>query len=124
MKQPVRISEAEWELMKLLWLESPQTAQELAAKVASVWAESTVKTLLNRLVQKKALSYEAAGKAFRYSPAITQDECRAAESVSFLNRVFDGSLSPMLAHFVESSQLSDAELAELERLVRRKRKKP
>jgi BlaI family transcriptional regulator, penicillinase repressor len=124
MKRAVRISESEWEVMKVLWERSPQAAQEVAAALANDWSESTVKTLLNRLVRKGALTYETAGKAFRYSPAISQEDCRAAESASFLNRVFDGSLSPMLAHFVESSRLSDAELAELERLVRRKRKKP
>jgi len=123
MKQPVRISEAEWEVMKLLWQRAPQTAQELAAELAGTWTESTVKTLLNRLVRKGALDYETAGKAFLYSPTITQSECRAAESASFLERVFDGSLSPMLAHFVESHSLSDSELAELEKLVRRKRRK-
>jgi BlaI family penicillinase repressor len=124
MKPAVRISEAEWEVMKMLWERAPQSAQEVAGRLAGQWSESTVKTLLNRLIRKGALSYETAGKAFLYSPTISQSECRSAESTSFLNRVFDGALSPMLAHFVESNKLSDMELAELERLVRRKRKKP
>lgn len=122
MKRVVRISEAEWEVMKILWERAPQSAQEAAGRLAGAWSESTVKTLLNRLVRKGALSYETAGKAFLYSPAISQDECRAMESASFLDRVFDGAVSPMLAHFVASNGLTDAELAELERLVRRKRK--
>ncbi|HEY5792765.1 MAG TPA: BlaI/MecI/CopY family transcriptional regulator, partial [Chthoniobacterales bacterium] len=111
-----------WQIMKLLWRRSPQTAQELVRELAASWSESTVKTLLNRLVRKGALRHEKEGKAFWYSPAVTEAECRAAESATFLNRVFDGALSPMLAHFVESSSLNDEELAELERLVRRKRR--
>lgn len=123
MERTVRISEAEWQVMKLLWSRSPQNAQELAGALSKDWTESTVKTLLNRLVKKGALTYEVAGKAFLYSPAISQGECQAMESASFLDRVFDGALSPMLAHFVESDGLTEDELEELEKLVRRKRKK-
>jgi BlaI family transcriptional regulator, penicillinase repressor len=123
MKARPRISEAEWEIMKRLWQSAPQSALQLASELAGTWTESTVKTLLNRLVRKGALTYEAQGKAYLYSPAVSQEECRAAESISFLERVFDGSPSPLLAHFVNTHPLSDAELAELEKLVRSRRKK-
>lgn len=108
--------------MKLLWERSPRTASELAAATSSDWSESTVKTLLNRLVRKGALRYRREGKAFFYSPRVSEEECRAAEGASFLDRVFGGSLAPMIAHFVERSDFTDEELAELERLVRRKRR--
>lgn len=124
MKPPPRISESEWRLMKLLWRRSPQTAQELAQATAAEWSESTVKTLLTRLVRKGALRHRKEGKAFLYAPAITEEKARSAESSSFLRRVFDGSLSPMLAHFVAEHDLSEEELREIESLVKRKRRKP
>lgn len=118
------ITEAEWQLMKRLWRRAPQTAQELAADLTQSWSESTVKTLLNRLVRKGALRTEAEGKAFRYFPVLTEAESRAVESRSFVQRLFDGALSPAVAHFVEAHEWSDEELAEIERLVRRKRRRP
>lgn len=123
MKLRARITEAEWRLMKLLWARSPLTAQDLAQATAKEWSESTVKTLLNRLVRKGALEHRKVGKAFLYSPAVSEEDCRALEGASFIERVFGGSLSPMIAHFVESGNLTDDELADLERMVRRKRRK-
>lgn len=108
--------------MKLLWAHAPRTAVELAEATSRDWSESTVKTLLNRLVRKGALGYRREGKAFLYSPLVSEEECRTAEGASFLERVFGGSLTPMIAHFVERNELTDDELAELERLVRRKRR--
>jgi BlaI family transcriptional regulator, penicillinase repressor len=121
MKPVPHLSEAEWEVMKLIWrrASATSTASELAAELAGPtgWSESTVKTLLNRLLKKGALSFEKLGKSYLYFPVIAEEECRSAATDSFLNRVFDGSLSPLLAHFVSSQKLSVTEIGELERLL-------
>ena len=125
MKQPPRLSEAEWEVMKVVWQRSPgpSSASEVIAALSrsTVWSAATVKTLLNRLLHKGALRHEKAGKAYLYFPACTEKACRGAATESFLQRVFDGSLSPLLAHFASSRRLSRAELDELESLLRKKK---
>ena len=120
MKAAPRISEAEWEVMKVVWKQSPSLAQDIiqALTTNARWSPATVKTMLNRLVGKGALQFERTGKSYLYSPAVTEAECRAAEADSFLNRVFDGSLSPMLAHFVRSRRLTQKELDSLEQILR------
>jgi len=124
MNETPRISEAEWEVMKICWSKSPITSQEVvdALSTRQEWHPKTVKTLLNRLVKKSALGYQKAGRAYLYQPLVSESDCVTAESKSFLDRVFGGSLQPMLAHFVESRRLSPAEIAELKDLLKRKDK--
>jgi BlaI family penicillinase repressor len=125
MDQTPRISEAEWEVMKICWSKSPVTSQEVIEALASKhdWHPKTVKTLLNRLVKKRALGFEKDGRAYLYQPLVSENDCVSAESKSFLDRVFGGSLKPMLSHFVESRKLSPAEIAELKSLLKRRDKK-
>jgi BlaI family penicillinase repressor len=120
MKAP-RISEAEWQVMKVVWKRPGVAAQEIidALHGTASWSPATVKTLLNRLVKKKALSFEKEGKSYRYSAAVAEEACREAEAESFLNRVFGGSLAPMIAHFAEARRLTKAEREELEKLLRK-----
>lgn len=121
MKAALRISEAEWEVMKAVWKHgAPCLAQEIIQALAAnaKWTPATVKTMLNRLVGKGALRFERTGKSYLYSAAVTEAQCRAAEADSFLNRVFDGSLSPLLSHFVRSKRLTQKELESLEQLLR------
>lgn len=123
MELPPRISDTEWEIMKILWQRSPLNSQEIIASLTSQdpsWHPKTAKTLLNRLVKKKALAYEQAGRAYLYRPLVQEGDCVRAEAESFLQRVFGGSLQPMLAHFVEQNKLSPKELAELKRLLEKK----
>ena len=110
--------------MKVVWKQaSPTLAQDIIHSLAqhTTWSAATVKTMLNRLVAKGALQYERAGKSYLYSAAVTEGECRAAEADSFLKRVFDGSLSPMLSHFVRSRRLTQKELDALEQILREKK---
>src|SRR5579862_8704416 len=95
------ISETEWEVMKVLWAKSPLSAQEIidALSTHDKWHPKTAKTLLNRLVKKQALGFSKEGRAYLYRPLVAESECIAAESESFLERVFGGSLKPMFAHF-------------------------
>jgi BlaI family penicillinase repressor len=125
MNKPPRISESEWELMKICWSRSPITAQEIIDTLAARddWHPKTVKTLLNRLVKKRALGFKKESRAYLYYPLVAEKDCISAESESFLERVFGGSLQPMLAHFAESRALTPEEIAEIKKLLKGKEKK-
>jgi BlaI family penicillinase repressor len=88
---------------------------------SSKWSPSTIKTLLNRLISKGALRFKKAGKSYLYSAAHSEEECRAAEANSFLDRVFDGALLSMISHFIRSRRLTQNELASLKRVLQEKK---
>jgi BlaI family penicillinase repressor len=119
-----QIADSEWEVMKVLWKKSPLTAREIIDALAAVkdWMPKTVKTLLNRLVKKGALSFVTAGKNYIYSATVTQAECARAESKSFLRRVYDGSPTPMIAAFMEEEELTPEDIKELKRILDKKAK--
>ena len=98
--------------MKAVWQASPATADDIIERLPD-WHPKTARTLLNRLVKKGALSFEKEGRVYFYKPLVTERECIDAASESFLERVFGGSLKPMLAHFVEHKKLSAKEIREL-----------
>ena len=115
-----RISDTEWEVMKVVWTEGPNPADvviEQLQKQDPTWHPKTAKTLLNRLLKKKALGYDKQGRAYIYRALVNEKECQDAVSKSFLARVFGGSLKPMLAHFVERKKVSPKEVAELRRIL-------
>ncbi|GMW03809.1 MAG: hypothetical protein AMXMBFR84_49430 [Candidatus Hydrogenedentota bacterium] len=113
------ISDAEWVVMRVLWDHSPRTANEVveALERNTTWNPRTIKTLLNRLVKKKALGYQADGRVYRYYPLVQEAESVREESRTFLQRVYRGALTPMLAHFLESEKLSKSDIDELRRLL-------
>jgi BlaI family penicillinase repressor len=121
------ISEAEWEVMRVVWesgRENPLTAQQVVDALASRkdWSVRTIKTLLNRLVKKNALGFEEEGKRYRYWPKVTQEQCVRSESRSFLHRVFGGQAAPMLNYFVTHAKLSADEIAQLKKILSKKEK--
>jgi BlaI family penicillinase repressor len=123
MPNPIpKISDAEWVIMKELWRVQPQTAGQIAEALAgrTSWSLNTIKTLINRLVTKRALAFVKQGREHLYHPVVTEATCVRAESSSFLSRVFDGALRPMLASFLESEELSPEDIAELKRLLAKK----
>ena len=126
MKPTPRVSEAEWEVMKVIWRKAPCVAPEVIAELTprNRWHPATVKTLLNRLIAKGALRFEKKGRAYVYSAAVTENELKCVEADSFLDRVFDGGLSPMIAHFVQSRSLTAKEREELASILRVGKKKP
>jgi BlaI family penicillinase repressor len=113
------ISDAEWEVMKILWAHAPQTTNEVVEALTPhrEWKPKTIHTLLRRLVDKGALRVEKQGREFRYHPEVTAGECQLAESRSFLGRVFDGEMAPFLAAFVERQELSQTEIEQLKRIL-------
>jgi BlaI family transcriptional regulator, penicillinase repressor len=118
MKSSPRISETEWEIMKVIWAIAPCSASEVIEQLKDrAWHPKTIKTYLTRLMNKKALDFHKQGRGYVYSPLVSEKECVDAASDSFLQRVFGGSLRPMLAHFVEHKRLSAGEIQELRRLL-------
>ena len=114
-----RISEAEWQVCQELWRNSPQTANEIAGVLAAGngWSPRTVRTLINRLVKKKVLGYESLGREYHYFPQIGKDECVAAYTQSFVERVFNGAAGAMVAAFIKHRRLSASEIAELKAIL-------
>jgi BlaI family transcriptional regulator, penicillinase repressor len=115
-----RISETEWEIMRIVWRRQPITAADIITDLQShdaSWHPVTAKTLLNRLVKKGALGYEQQGRAYLYSAKVTEQDCVALVSSSFLDRVFGGSVATMLAHFVDGRKLSPKQVRDLKQVL-------
>ena len=123
MSNRISISESEWQVMKIIWNDPPQTLQEILEKLKHTdWSKTTIQTYIARLVKKGALSTKRQGKGYLYYPAISESECQLAESRSFLSRVYDGSLSKMVMGFVKNGNLSSDELHELKSLIEQQEK--
>jgi BlaI family penicillinase repressor len=124
MKKVPKISETEWEVMKVVWGRMPCSAGDVITALVNTdpsWHPKTIKTFLNRLVGKKALGFRKEGRAYFYRPLVTERECVHAASETFLERVFGGALQPMLAHFVGRKKLSTGEIRELKKLLEEKK---
>ena len=115
----IRISEAEAVVMQVLWGDHPLSADEVMARLpgGNDWAEATVKTLLNRLLNKGAIAAEKEGRRYLYSPLVQRDAWVLEESRSLIDRLFDGRVAPLVAHFSQHRKLSTEDVAELRRLL-------
>jgi len=124
MKRLPRISDAEWLVMKVLWSRPGLTADEVveALKDKVAWSARTIRTLLNRLLQKRALKYEKEGRKYRYFPAVKEEHCIRQERRSFVQRVYGGTIAPMLAALIDDAELSPEDVKELKRILDRKGK--
>ena len=121
-----KISDAEWYVMDVVWSAgAPLSAGEIVEFLSkrTKWNPRTIKTMLNRLVKKDALRFEAEGNRYLYRPAVSRQACVREEGRSFLRRVFGGDVAPMLAHFVEDARLTPRQIAELRALLDEKKGK-
>src|SRR4051794_6759560 len=120
-----QISDAEWDVMKVVWDHGPLTAGDVVRHLADErdWRPRTVKTLLSRLVRKGAVDAAddrgPGGRRFLYRARVTRQQCVRQESRSFLSRVFDGSVAPALLHFLEGARLSPDEIRQLRQTLQR-----
>lgn len=117
-----KITPSEWAVMKLLWQKAPQTSAEVIKNLSknTSWTPKTIRSLINRLVTKKALEYRQEGRVYYYSPIVEEKDCAVAETHSFLERVYGGALEPMLANFLEAEVLSEEEIEKLRRFIEEK----
>lgn len=118
MKKEKNISEAEWIVMEFLWKNPLSTIGEIKKSLSDTgWSNSTIKTLARRLVSKKAVAINDEESVFRYYPLLSESECRLKETKSFLNRVYDGSVSMLVTNLAADSNLSEKETDELLSLI-------
>lgn len=116
-----RASNSEMQVLSALWDKAPQTAADLTQRIGKIngWTQATVKTLLARLVQKGAVTAEADGRRYLYRPAVARAEAVGEESQRFVDRLFGGRVSPLIAHLAEREALTDTDIAEIEALLRK-----
>lgn len=121
----MQLSEAEWKLMQALWRSSPASAREVHGAVASAtgWAYTTVKTMLDRLVEKGVLRSKMRSNQAFYTPTVSQEAARSSAVQALVARAFDGKLGGLFAHMTDEDALSAKERAELEALLAKLEKK-
>lgn len=119
MKTLPQISEAEFEVMKIVWKSAPISTNEITDRLmkCTAWSPKTIQTLIKRLVTKGALTYEKQGRVFVYTPLVGEDEYIGQESHSFLKRFYNGNLSAMLSSYLEHDRLSKTEIDALRSLL-------
>lgn len=119
MKNTPKISDAEWQVMKILWRQSPMTANEIIKKLETSvdWNHQTIRTLINRLVKKNAISYSVKGKAYYYYPIVSEEKCMKEETRSLLSKVYDGSLNLLIKNFLNDEKFSKEEIDELRNIL-------
>ena len=118
------ITDSEWFIMSQFWSLGEATARAVTAALEGTqgWKLGTVQTLINRLVQKKALGRRKEGREFIYRALVNEQNCTHSVSRTFVDRIFGGRLAPLLACFLENEKCSPDELAELTRLIKAKEK--
>ena len=114
-----QISEAEFEVMKVIWKFAPISTNEITDRLLKTtsWSAKTIQTLIKRLVTKGALTYEKQGRVFVYTPLVEENEYINQQRNSFLNRFYDGNISAMLSSYLENNQLSETELRNLRSIL-------
>ena len=119
MKNSFSISEAEYQVMKLIWDKAPVSTKEVTEiiTVESSWKPKTIQTLLSRLVKKGAIGYKKEGRVFVYTPLIKEEDYVEQESSSFLNKFYDGALNSMVVNFLEQDKLTENDINELKKIL-------
>lgn len=119
MKKLPQISEAEYQVMKIVWKYAPISTNEVIEKLikTSKWSPKTIQTMLLRLVKKGALTYEKNSRVFVYTPIVKEEEYVSTESSSFLNRFYNGTLNSMVLNFLENDKLSEDDIEELRNIL-------
>ena len=114
-----QISEAEFEIMKVVWKYAPINTNEITQRLTrtTTWSPKTIQTLIKRLVTKGALTYEKQSRVFVYTPLVKEHDYINQESHSFLKRFYGGNITAMLSAYIENGQLSEDELEKLRSLL-------
>jgi predicted transcriptional regulator len=115
----MNISDAESQVMQVLWRRAPLAAEEIVGETAGPngWSEATVKTLINRLLKKGAIGATPEGRRYLYRPLVAREAYVQAQSQGLLDRLFEGRLAPLVSHFSQGGKLSADDIAELKKLI-------
>jgi BlaI family penicillinase repressor len=121
----INISPSEWEIMEVIWRQSPLSASEIfeALRNQTTWNNRTVRSFLDRLEQKKAIAKDKKHGVNVYTPLLKREQCLRKESRSFLERFFSGNPVSMMTHFIERENLSNEQIEKLHKLLETKHKK-
>lgn len=119
MDSNISISEAESVVMEVLWSRQPLMAEDIVAALGEQqeWQEATIKTLINRLLKKGAISAEAQGRRYLYAPVLQREDWLHSQSAGLLDRLFEGRIAPLVAHFSKHKKLSKRDITELKKLI-------
>jgi BlaI family penicillinase repressor len=122
-KKLPKIADSEWRIMRVLWERGPQTANDVVQALSGEveWKPRTIKTLIGRLVKKGAVKVTDEGFRYRYRAAVDESACLRSETKTFLQRVYKGAMTPVLAAFLEDAELSTREIDELQEILEKKR---
>ena len=120
-----QISEAEFEVMKIVWRHAPISTNEITDRLTktTTWSPKTIQTLIKRLVTKGALTYEKQSRVFVYTPLVGEEEYIGQESSSFLNRYYHGDITAMLSTYIKNDRLTESEIDALRSLLSKSSKK-
>lgn len=119
-----QISEAEFEVMEVVWKYAPINTNEVTERLTKTtnWSPKTIQTLLKRLVTKKALTYEKQSRVFVYTPLVEKSDYLNQESNSFLKKYYNGDFSAFVSAYLENERLSESEIDTLRSLLSQKGK--
>lgn len=119
MERLPQISEAEYEVMKVVWRRAPVNTNEITEQLmkTTAWGAKTIQTLIKRLTTKGALAYEKQGRIYVYTPLVKESEYVDQKSERFLERYYDGHISAMLSAYMEGGRLTEEELNSLRALL-------
>jgi predicted transcriptional regulator len=115
----MNLSKSEQHVLEVLWSEQPLTVGQVIERVQmrTDWHENTIKTLLTRLVEKKAVVRRKDGGRFFYRPLVSRDAIMTKESEGLLKRFFDGQMAPLVAHFADRRKLSKDDVEAIEKIL-------
>ncbi len=124
-KRNYELTEGEWAIIQIVWEKEPCTAPSIQEELEARknWHYSTVKTLMDRMVTKGLLTTERFRNLILYRSAITRVQAQKGEIMRAVKRAFNGALTPMMQFMLDEHKLSQKQLAELESLIRKKRRK-
>lgn len=122
MKNLPKISEAEYQVMEIIWNNFPISTNEVINILSdkNEWSPKTIQTLLSRLVKKEALTYEKKSRSFVYSPKVKKEEYINEKSKSFLKKFYNGTLKSMVLNFIEQNELDEDDINDLKDILDKK----
>ena len=125
MGEPPQISDAEFEVMDVIWKFAPISTNEITDRLTRTkdWSPKTIYTMLSRLEKKGVIVHEKKSRVFVYTPCVRKEQYIEAESRTLADRFFDGAMNRMVVSFLDQKELSSEDLDELQRILDRKRKK-
>lgn len=119
----MQISDAEWQVMKIIWMQGEQTSTDLIKVLEKrfSWSKSTIQTLLARLVEKECLTREKQGKSFVYSSLLTPDESRGLMVQDIKDKLCSRRIKLLLADLIEECDFTLADLNQLQQVLEEKK---